>query len=196
MQINDDILIAYGGVAKKINKGEYIFKEDTMPHYFFQILEGEVKVYSSNYEGKEIIQGIFSTGQSFGEPPLLLNKPYPSSAQATKPSIIIRICRENLNHILLDNPELSTAMMFTFAERIYRKATSIQILIGHTPEDKIFSFLSKYKSLSGETGDSHVPYTRQQIANFTGLRVETVIRTLKKMCASKKVKILNHKLYF
>ena len=41
-----------------------------------------------------------------------------------------------------------------------------------------------------------VPFTRQEIANFTGLRVETVIRVISKMKANKKIDIVNHKIYF
>ena len=41
-----------------------------------------------------------------------------------------------------------------------------------------------------------VPFTRQEIANFTGLRVETVIRALGKMHVEKKIEIKNHKIYY
>ncbi|MBK8604199.1 MAG: winged helix-turn-helix domain-containing protein [Saprospiraceae bacterium] len=39
-----------------------------------------------------------------------------------------------------------------------------------------------------------VPYTRQQIANITGLRVETVIRTIIKLSGDNKLKIVNRKI--
>ena len=38
--------------------------------------------------------------------------------------------------------------------------------------------------------------TRQEIADFTGLRVETVIRTLKRMEQENKIEIRNRKLYY
>jgi len=41
-----------------------------------------------------------------------------------------------------------------------------------------------------------IPYTRQEIANFTGLRVETVIRYLTKMKVGKIVEINNRKLIY
>ncbi|WP_369791989.1 helix-turn-helix domain-containing protein [Sediminibacterium sp. C3] len=41
-----------------------------------------------------------------------------------------------------------------------------------------------------------MPFTRQQLADFTGLRVETVIRTLSKLSERNKVKIIDHKLYY
>ncbi len=196
MQIDYNILIAYGGIARKLGKGEIVFREGTMPHFFYQVLEGEVKLFSSNIEGKELIQGIFTAGQSFGEPPLLLGKPYPSTAQATASGIVVKIGREKLLDILKDYPEIATELLYAFAERIYNKASAVRIWVSQTPEEKIMLFLDRHKE-SGWPGDREsVPYTRQQIADFTGLRVETVIRTLKRMCKEGKIKIVDHKLYY
>jgi CRP-like cAMP-binding protein len=41
----------------------------------------------------------------------------------------------------------------------------------------------------------YIPYTRQQIADMTGLRVETVIRTVKQLQKEGKLEIMQHKIY-
>ena len=116
-------------------------------------------------------------------------------------SVVMRISRENFIHILNDFPEISRALLYSFAERIYEKSAMAQVWVGHSPEEKIEQFLIKNKQKNVEDGENEddenlVLFTRQQIADFTGLRVETVIRTLKKMSESGKVKIINHKLYY
>ncbi len=201
MYIDYNILITYGGVARKLAKGENVFEEGNSPRFFYQIIEGEIKIFSSNIEGKELAQAIYVEGESFGGPPLLLEKPYPSTAQATVSSVVMRISRENFIHILNDFPEISRALLYSFAERIYEKSAMAQVWVGHSPEEKIEQFLIKNKQKNVEDGENEddenlVLFTRQQIADFTGLRVETVIRTLKKMSESGKVKIINHKLYY
>lgn len=196
MQIDYNILIAYGGVARKITKGEIIFLENSMPFYYYQIVSGEVRQYSTNSEGKELIQGIFRAGQSFGEPPLLLEKEYPSTAQAVTECVIVKIRKEHLLSIFSDYPDLVQKMMYNFATRIYKKAGAAQIWVQHTPEEKIAEFLKKNKTSGLDAKRELVCYTRQQIADFTGLRVETVIRTLTRMHKEGKVKIQNRKLYF
>ncbi len=195
MQIDHNILITYGGTARKVAKGEFIFYEGATPHFFYQVIEGEIKLFSTNSEGKELIQGIFKAGQSFGEPPLLLGRCYPSTAQASTASVIVKIGKERLINILKDYHDVADALLHTFAERIYQKATSAQMWISPTPEEKIFHFLKNLRSSSGQDLQ-HIPYTRQQIADFTGLRVETVIRTLTRMDKEGKVKIIDHKLYY
>lgn len=196
MQIDYNILIAYGGGAKKYEKGEYIFIAGSLPHFFYQVIEGQVKVFYSSKEGRELTQGVFSRGQSFGEPPLILNKPYPSFAQAISHCVLIKIGRDNLFKILKDFPEMSHKLFLTFAERMYDMATYSSILIRPTPEEKLELFLQSIKKDIYSDKRLLVPYTRQQIANFTGLRVETVIRELIKMSKKKKVEIINRKLYY
>lgn len=196
MTIDYNILITYGGVSKKVSKGEMIFEEGGSPRFFYQIVQGEVKLFSTNTEGKVLLQGIAQEGQSFGESSLLLDRVYPTTAQATTSGIIVRISRENILNILKDFPELAISMLQNFAEKIYDKATAAQIWVSHSPEEKIQLFLKKHFPSKQTTESSLVPFTRQQIADFTGLRVETVIRTLKKMASSGLVKIINHKLYY
>lgn len=196
MQIDYNILIAYGGFVRKLDKGSIIYHEGCNPYYFYQVVEGEVKLYCSNTEGRELIQGIFKDGESFGEPPLLLARKYPCTAQTTTASAIIKISREKLLSILKDYPEIEQRMMYSFAERIYEKILAGQIWISHTPEEKIIHFLSKIKELNNNGCRKLVPYTRQQIADSTGLRVETVIRTLIRMKKEDKVSIVDRKVYY
>lgn len=196
MQIDSNILIAYGGVASKFDKGAYVYHEGMQPHFFYQVVEGEIKVYSSNVLGKELIQGVFTAGQSFGEPPLLLQKNYPATAQATRPSVVMRLGLENFLAIMQDYPFITEKLLYHFAERLYNKASATKIWVSNTPEEKITEFLHSKKELVGFIETEPVPYTRQQIADYTGLRVETVIRTLRRMQDEGKVKIVDHKLYF
>ena len=58
------------------------------------------------------------------------------------------------------------------------------------------SFLNSIKKKSEVNQKELVPFTRQEIANFTGLRVETVIRVFSKLNADKKVDIIKHKIYY
>ena len=196
MQIDLNILVTYGAVAKEVNKGDFIFFEGALPLFFYQVLEGEIWLYSSSAKDRELTQGIFCAGQTFGEPLLLLGKRYPSTAKACKNSVILKIRKENFLSLLKDHPELYERMVYHFAARIYNKATTAQIWVNQRPEEKIPRLLKKIKDKSPCQQQLHVPYTRQQIADQTGLAVETVIRTLSRMNKEGRIKIVKHKLYY
>jgi len=197
MNIDSDILIAWGGIAKKYKKGEYIFHEDEHPRFYFQIISGTVKMFNTNFDGKEFTQSEFKKGNSFGEPPLFLDETYPSSAIATEDSVIIKITKEKFNEILEEYPVFQKKLINIFSRRIYNKTITTREIVNNSPESRILAFLSAYKKKTNCEGKCiEIPYTRQEIANYTGLRVETVIRTLTKMKSKNLVKIIDRKLIY
>lgn len=197
MFINTDILITWGGISKKYKKGEYIFHEGEQARYYYQIIEGTVKMFNTNFDGKEFTQAVFQKGSSFGEPLIFIDETYPSSAITTQDSIIIKLSKENFFKVLGEYPELHMKIILLFAQRIYNKSITSKEIINNSPESRIIAFLNSYKKKNNfETKKTTIPYTRQEIANFTGLRVETVIRTLAKMKINNIVEIIDRKLIY
>ncbi len=198
MQIDLDILFTWGAIAKKYQKDEIIFYEDDCALYYYQIIEGSVKMFCSNEDGKEFIQDVFGPGSSFGEPPLFIEKNYPCSAITLQDSVIIKICKDKFLTIISEYPEINKRLIQLLALKIYRKTVTNKQIINQKPAFRINAFLMDYKQKNGSliTEKIQIPYTRQEIANFTGLRVETVIRTLSEMKKLDKVEINNHKLFF
>lgn len=194
--LDNDVLISYGASTQRVKKGEIIFHEGSNPHYFYQLIEGEVKMISINRQGKELILGIRHKGESFGEPPLFINKTYPSTAITLKDSIIIKISKDKLDILLHDNPLIAISIIQSFAEKIYQKTLTNQILAASDPEEKIIALLDRIKKDEGTENPIKIPYTRQQIASSTGLCVETVIRTLIKLSEENIVQIKDHKVYY
>ena len=80
MKISTQFLLSEGAVVREYQKKELIFSEGDVPKFFYFIDTGEVKMFNANKEGKEYVQGTFRSGETFGEPPVILHMPYPSSA--------------------------------------------------------------------------------------------------------------------
>lgn len=196
MHIEVDTLLAYGATSKKWIKGEKIFAQGNEAKYYHQIAEGAVKMATSANLSKEFIQGLFLNGNSFGEPALMIGKPYPASAYAETDSLIYRLSKEKFLLLLEDHPAYYKKLFYIFAERLYCKTLTANILMNNSPEEKIIGLLEKLKIEDKLNKEGLVPYTRQQIADFTGLRVETVIRTLAKLVEKKQVVIINHKVFY
>ena len=195
MQINLDLLFSWGAIAKEYKKNDIIFCEDEMALFYYQIIEGSVKMFNSNDDGKEFTQGYFCNGQSFGEPPLIIEETYPSTAIAFQDSKIIKLSKDKFFKILDEYPTIQKKLLVLLANRIHSKAKTSKDIINQKPEFRIIAFLNAHKG-NRNGAKELVPFTRQEIANFTGLRVETVIRVFSKMSACKKVEIINHKIYY
>jgi len=197
MQIDLDLLYSWGAVAKKYKKNEIVFDEDEVAYFYYQILDGGVRMYNSNEEGKEFTQGLFSNGDGFGEPPLFIDESYPSKAITTQDSTILKLSKDKFLKILDEYPTIRKDFLILFAKKIHSKSRTSKEIINQKPEFRIIAFLNSYKKKSGNNSEKIlIPYTRQEVANHTGLRVETVIRVFSKMNEANKVEIINHKIYY
>lgn len=196
MQIDLDLIFSYGAIAKEYKKNEVIFDEDEIANFYYQIIEGNIRMFNSNDDGKEFTQGYFSSGQCFGEPPLFIDEKYPATAVAFQDSKIIKLSKDKFLKILDDYPSIQKQFMILMAKRIHSKAKTSKDIINQKPEFRILAFLNAHKKGTDCKMKELVPFTRQEIANFTGLRVETVIRAFAKMKACNKIEIINHKIYY
>jgi len=199
MVIEEVILESVGADAEDYAAGSTIFSEGSTPSYYFQIVEGEVKLNNYNEDGKEIIQDILESGQSLGESMLFMEKPYPVNAIALLSCKILKLSKQKFFQLLENNPEKYLNMIKSISSSMYFRYIMGQYLTSQNPVSKLKAFMDYLKSLQSDCKEPYtfqVPLTRQQIANFTGLCVETTIRTLKMMERKNIVKIRNHKVLY
>lgn len=180
-QIDTNLLIIWGAHFKKYDKKEIIFSEGDEARYYYQIEYGSVRMFNQTEDGKEFTQGLFISGESFGEPPLLLNKPYPANAQTINTTTIIKLSKEKFDKMLEQNIDIKTSLLKLMAERTYNKSNSSKSLALNSAEEKILQLFNQLKSKMNNKNEFIVPFTRQEIANILGIRIETVIRTISKL---------------
>jgi CRP-like cAMP-binding protein len=194
MTIDPQILREYGAFLHEIKKGEFVFLEDDFPRFYYQVETGVVRIISNNSNGREHFHRLCSDGDSFGVSSIFVEKPYTVAAVASENSKVFLLSKDLLVKMIEENSKVVNIIIKYLSEQISEKCNTIQLLTNTTPEERILGFLKKSTKTEGE--QTLVPYTRQQIADFTGLRVETVIRTLSRLNQQKKVNILNRKIYY
>ncbi len=191
------LLKKYNGIFHSVKKDDYIVYEDEPANFYLQVIEGSVKMSSYSADGQEFIQGIFKTGQSFGEPAIFGEFPYPNNAIAMEDSTVCKLPKDNFLDLLRDNFDIAMKFHYIMSHRLRYKAILLKEISSYYPEHIIMTLLRYLRdNMKDEEGQPfHVPYTRQQIADMTGLRVETVIRTVKKLQKEGKLEIKTHKIF-
>ncbi len=195
--IDVDLLLAWGATFHKLQKGHVLFREGEQAHFYYQVVEGKIKMCNCNEEGREFIQGFFTAGESFGEPPLFDGAGYPASAVADTDCTIIRLKKENFLQLLKDNFEIHFCFTQTLAGRLRFKSLMSKEISSYGPLHRVSTLLKEYKKSHGIINSDllKVDLTRQQIADMTGLRVETVIRSIRQMQERGELKIEKGKVY-
>ncbi|MCC7233547.1 MAG: Crp/Fnr family transcriptional regulator [Bacteroidia bacterium] len=195
--IDPDILLALGATYKKVTADEAIFEEGSPCNYYLQLASGRVKCININEDGKEYLQLVVEPGESFGLLPLFDGKEYASSAIALEDCVIFRLHKAIFQQLLQDFPEIHSRFSVYLTERLRFKFFLLREFFYSQPEKRISSLLTylkkNNKNYSRETG--RVKLTRQQIANMTCLRVETVIRAMRRMHENGEITIKHGKVY-
>ncbi len=187
-----------GAEVDTYNVSEIIFSEGDVPGYYYQIIDGEVKLNNYSEEGKEILQNILEKGQSIGESLLFMDKKYPVNAIATRLCSIIKLSKPKFFRLLEKYPDVWIDINKFISESLYFKQVMTMNLCSKSPASKL-KILMDYLKNSHEVEEKfcyQIPLTRQQMANLTGLCVETTIRTLKTMEKKKILRIKNRKILY
>jgi len=165
---------------RTFKKGEIIYHQNALARFFYEVKNGEVQVVNSNEGGKDFIQGIFKAGDCFGIPALILGQTYPDAAIACADCEIYTITKEKFTTLLQeDHPFHYSITQILCKQLLYTKMMLEEIAI----EEGEHRLLTLIHYLMGQNnGDNKkLDITKQQLADMTGLRVETVIRIMKKM---------------
>ncbi|MEO6285290.1 MAG: Crp/Fnr family transcriptional regulator [Dyadobacter sp.] len=195
--IETDLLLVYGAVYKKVYEDEVIFTEGENCLFYHQLVEGRIGWSNFNEDGSEILQGVVWPGECFGELPLFDQQPYACTATALTECLIIRIPLPEFNSLLCEHAEVRQALNRMFAQKLRFKLFLTHQLAGHSPErivDEVFKYLHLHtNNVCGEC--NKLMLTRQQVANLTGMRVETVIRATKILENKGKLRIVRGKIF-
>ena len=197
MIIEIDKLLAWGATYKKISAGETIFREGCICSFYHQLVSGSVRWININDEGKEILQVMIEPGECFGELPLFDDGAYAATTIANEDSVIIRLNRVVFVQIIKENPEIHFAFSKMLCERLRFKFLIVKELANHNPEHSITTLFAYFKETKKNicTNCNRIKLTRQQIADMTGLRVETVIRAIRNMHSKGEVLVDKGKVY-
>ncbi len=197
MMLDIDTLLAWGAAYKKVAAGEVIFREGAHAQFYCQLVSGSVRWVNINEEGKEFLQVMIESGECFGELPMFDDEPYAATAIANEDSMIIRLHRTTFLQLIQENPDIHFAFSKLLTQRLRFKFFLLKEMANHNPEHSISTLLSYFKEHKKNicTKCNMVKLTRQQIADMTGLRVETVIRAIRNMHSKGMVLIEKGKVY-
>lgn len=202
--IENSKLTEYGAKEVILSKGDVLFRVGGEANFYHQVIRGSIKMITNSSDGQEFIQGIFNSGDSFGEPPLFCDFTYPSTAIAIDDCVVFKLGKTQFFELLKNNFDIHLKFDQVICKRLKYKSMILSDISFYDPEHRITNLLTYLKdrktpneATNGMLGASKsyvIPFTRQQLADMSGLRVETVIRTVKKMQEKGKLKIVGRKI--
>jgi signal transduction histidine kinase len=125
--LKDDELHCIEGVQEiYIETNEVLARQGEAAHFFWILLEGELRLYQSLTDGSEVMMGKIDGGNAFGELPLLANIPNSVNIQATTPCHLLQLDEDQFWSLMTTCPDVRKAILGNMAHR-FQKLQSVTL---------------------------------------------------------------------
>ena len=152
----------------------------------YNITQGTVRLYKLLPDGRRQIVGFLLPGDFLG---LALSDQYPFSADAVEPVTACRFARGAFSALLDEKPHLLRRLHEAATHELSLAQDHMVLLGRRTAGEKVAAFLlglrERWRRLGGSLVTIPLPMTRQDIADYLGLTLETVSRTISKFARSR-----------
>ena len=173
---------------RRIEKGHVFIEEGEAAVDFFNITSGTVKLYKMLPDGRQQITGFAGSGHFLG---LAVSDTYAFTAEAIEPVELCRFSRPKLRTLLDDFPLLEKRLLETACNELVAAQEQMLLLGRKTARERVASFLAtRHNDAVGCGRRSErvaLPMTRAEIADYLGLTIETVSRTLTRFKSEGKI---------
>jgi CRP/FNR family transcriptional regulator len=159
-----------------------VFAQEELTTSFYNLLEGVMRLYKLLPDGRRQIVGFALPGDFLG---MTASARHSFSADAIGAVAICRFSKVSFARFIEDKPHLLRRIN-ELAVRELSQAQDHMVLLGRrSAEEKVATFLLGWRDrLARSEGSAKtvpLPMSRQDIADFLGLTIETVSRTFTKL---------------
>jgi CRP/FNR family transcriptional regulator len=170
------------GVTVTACPGQTLIIEGDPIRHYFRIVSGTVRLYKAIADGRRQVVDFLGPGDCFGLTGL---EQHSYSAEPVSPATLIRYARQSLEAAAAANAGLAQALFRLACAELSRAQQQMLLLGRKSADEKMASFLLGRAARSRPTdgrhppeGSVHLPMSRQDMADYLGLTIETVSRTL------------------
>jgi len=151
-----------------------IFGENEPADYLYKVVSGSVRTYKILNDGRRQVGGFYLPGDIFG---LEFAEEHSLSAEAITDAKVLVVKRSALNALAGRDASVAQQLFALTGRELHRVQDRILLLI-KSAQERVASFLLEMAERAAQKNIIDLPMSRQDIADYLGLTIETVSRTL------------------
>jgi cAMP-binding proteins - catabolite gene activator and regulatory subunit of cAMP-dependent protein kinases len=179
------------GHSVAFNPKTPLFAQDDPAESVYNLTEGMVRLYKLLPDGRRQIVGFALPGDFLG---LALEDNYSFSADAVTTAISCRFSRRIFESYVDQTPALLKRLHQSATYELTLAREQMVLLGRRSAEERIAAFLvglrDRLYRIGYQSATLNLPMSRQDIADFLGLTIETVSRTFTKLAKDKVILIV------
>lgn len=162
------------GTLMSFARNAEIYGEGEPAEYLYKLVRGTVRTYKVLTDGRRQVGGFHLAGEVFG---LETGAEHGFSAEAITECKILVIRRRSLLALAGRDHVVAQQLWALTGDELRRLQSHVMLLIKNAPE-RVAAFLLEMAERLSPGDVVELPMSRQDIADYLGLTIETVSRTL------------------
>jgi CRP/FNR family transcriptional regulator, cyclic AMP receptor protein len=162
----------------KYKRKQVIYQEGNRPSRLFYLLNGMVKAYKTNEDGKDLVVDLYNAGDFFGYVALISSSAYKETTEAIEDCEVAVIGQGEFKQLLIE-PHITTKFLKLLAKDITEKEEQLLAIAYASLREKVAKALLSLKTKYQGNDDSfEISMSRENLANIAGTAIESLVRTL------------------
>jgi CRP-like cAMP-binding protein len=162
------------GAPMSFARNSEIYGENEPADYIYKVTSGAVRTYKVLADGRRQIGAFYLPGDIFG---LESGEEHAFSAEAVSDTKVLVIKRSALIGQAARDNEIARQLLALTSSELHRVQDHIMLLV-KTAQERVVGFLLEMAARMPSNEQIELPMSRQDIADYLGLTIETVSRTL------------------
>lgn len=159
------------------SRNEEVFGEGEPPIYIYKVKSGCIRTYSTLSDGRRQIGAFYLPGDIFG---LEARGEHSVSAEAIVSSRLRVVKKTMMMSIAAGDIAMTRHLLDLTTAELHRTQSHIVLLLKGA-KARVVGFLLELAERENSRSDIDLPMSRQDIADYLGLSIETVSRTLSRL---------------
>jgi CRP/FNR family transcriptional regulator, nitrogen fixation regulation protein len=171
------------GSKMRFGPNEEIFGEGEPAEYVYKVSKGAVRTYKILCDGRRQIGGFYLPGDIVG---LEIGKEHQFSAEAINDVTVLVVRRSAIVSLAERDCDAARAL-WSFTGCQLNRVQEHLLLLVKTAQQRVASFLLEMSARLADTDTIELPMSRQDIADYLGLTIETVSRTMTQLVSDETI---------
>jgi CRP/FNR family cyclic AMP-dependent transcriptional regulator len=161
-------------------KKHILYTEGHRPHSIYYLINGKIKAYKSNDDGKEFITNIYTPGDFFGYNFILENINYTENTEILEDAEVMLIPKEDFISLLTNDTQIAKQFIRLVTKNILAKEDALINMAYNSLRKKVaFGLIQVLEKFRKDKEDKEIlELSRDNLAQVTGVATESLIRTL------------------
>jgi CRP/FNR family nitrogen fixation transcriptional regulator len=162
------------GAPMPFARNAEIYGENEPADYLYKVISGTVRTYKVLSDGRRQIGAFYLPGDVFG---FETGTEHSFSAEAISNARVMVIRRSTVTALAARDHAAAQQLLGATTRELARAQNHIMLLI-KTAQERVAGFLLEMADRAAGHNEVDLPMSRQDIADYLGLTIETVSRTL------------------